>query len=183
MKTPALYANSFFAFVTLAALTVPVAARAQSAAQGPALSETPPVSMGLWQTETTGTVSGVEGTPMAAMASTMARGRVVQSCLTPDRWRSDIQGFNARQQHGCTLSNLHQDSHEISFDQACGPNDMNTSHVDILIDSTEHAHGTVVMKIVNPSLPAPMTINLTMVSHYLGSACGDVKPGEGKVVK
>jgi len=40
-----------------------------------------------------------------------------------------------------------------------------------------------VMKVANPALPQPMTINVSMVSHYLGSACGDVKPGEGRMIK
>lgn len=160
------------------ALAVPLAGKAQT----PALSETAPVNMGLWQTETSSTVTGVEGTPMAAMASAMGRARVVQSCLTPDRWKSDIQGFNARQQHGCTLSNVQQSSSEVSFDQVCAAYG-SSAHVDILIDSSEHTHGTVVVKISNPSLPQPMTMNVTMVSHRLGSDCGDVKPGEGKMVK
>jgi Protein of unknown function (DUF3617) len=147
----------------------------------PGLSETPPVTMGLWQTETTSTVTGAEGTPMAAMASAMGRGHVVQSCLTSDRWKSDIQGFNAKQQRGCTLSNLHQDSHEVSFDQTCGPS--NSSHVDILIDSPEHTHGTVSVKMSNPGLPQPLTLTVNMVSQYEGPACGDVRPGEGRIVK
>jgi hypothetical protein len=161
---------------------------AQFATAAPAqtqLSEMPPVSMGLWQTETTSTVTGLENTPMAGMASALGRPHTTQSCLTPEKWKSDIQGFNARQQHGCTLLNVHQDSHEVSFDQACqtGRGGTNNAHADILIDSSDHAHGTVVMKVVDPAFPQPMTINVSMVSHYLGSACGDIKPGEGHMIK
>ena len=182
MRTPRF---SYFVpmWITLAALSSPLAARAQAPAPSATLSEVPPVTMGLWQTETASTVTGVEGTPMAGMAAAMGRSHVVQSCLTPDRWKSDIQGLNARQQHGCTLSNVHQDAHEVSFDEVCGPGGTNSSHVDILIDSTEHSHGTVVMKIVNPALPQPVTVNMTLVSQFMGSACGDVKPGEGKMIK
>ncbi len=147
------------------------------------LSETPPVSMGLWQTETTSTVTGVENTPMAGMASSLGRPHVTQSCLTPEKWKSDIQGFNARQQNSCTLSNVHQDAHEISFDEICVGGAANQSHVDILIDGSDHAHGTVLTKIAMPNLPQPMTLNIALVSHYLGSDCGSVKPGEGKMVK
>ncbi len=146
------------------------------------LSETPPVNMGLWQTEITAKATGIENTPMAAMASALGGQHVTQGCLTRERWKSDIQGFNARQQHSCTLSNVHQDAHEISFDESCEGGSNNT-HVDILIDSDEHAHGTMVMKVTAPSLPQPMTINYVLVSHYLGSDCGDVKPGEGKMIK
>lgn len=152
-----------------------------SAAQ---LSDTPPVTMGLWQTETNSTVTGVENTPMAGMAAAMGREHVNQSCLTPEKWKSDIQGINARQQHGCTLSNVHQDSHEVSFDEACQQGQgTNSSHVDIVIDSAEHAHGTVVMKIAMPNLPQPMTVTVHMLSHYLSADCGDVKPGEGKMIR
>jgi len=151
----------------------------------PQLSDALPVTMGLWQTETNATVTGVENTPMAGMAAAMGRAHVSQSCLTPDKWKSDIQGFNARQQHGCTLSNLHQDSHEVSFDEVCQSErgGANNAHVDILIDSAEHSHGKVVMTIANPALPQPITITTTMVSHYVSPACGDVKPGEGKMIQ
>lgn len=157
-----------------------------AAAQAPnQLSDTPPVSMGLWQTDTTSTVTGLENTPMAAMAGAMGQAHATQSCLTPEKWKNDIQGFNARQQHGCTLSNLHQDSHEISFDEVCQSTRGGTSngHVDIIIEDQQHSHGTVVMKVANPALPQPMTINVTMTSHYVGSDCGDIKPGEGKMLK
>lgn len=168
--------------LSLAALSS-AAAWAQDAAASPALSEVPPVTMGLWQTETSATVTGVENTPMAGMAAALGRSHVTQSCLTPEKWKSDIQGFNARQQHSCTLSNLHQDSHEISFDETCGAGMTNNSHVDILIDSAERAHGTVIMKISDPRMPQPITMNMSMVSHYMGPACGDVKPGAGKMIQ
>jgi hypothetical protein len=155
----------------------------QSAPQ-PQLSEVPPVTMGLWQTDTTSTVTGIENTPMAGMANAMGRPHTTQSCLTPEKWKSDIQGFNARQQRGCTLSNLHQNPHEISFDQTCeSARGTNTAHVDILIDSAEHAHGTVVMTIADPALPQPITVNVSMASRYVSAACGDVKPGEGKMIR
>jgi hypothetical protein len=166
------------AFLTLPATAVLLVAAAAMAQ----LSETPPVNMGLWQTEIHSTVTGVENTPMAAMASSMGRAMTTQSCLTPDRWKSDIEGMNDKR--GCTLSNVHQDSHEVSFDQTCEGrgNGMNSSHVDILIDSQEHAHGTIVTKFSDPRMPQPVTVTANMVSQYLGSACGDVKPGEGKIV-
>ncbi|HLY43278.1 MAG TPA: DUF3617 family protein [Terracidiphilus sp.] len=149
------------------------------------LSEAPPVTMGLWQTETTSTVTGVENTPMAGMAAAMGRDHATQACLTAEHWRSDIQGFNARMQHNCTLSNVHQDAHEVSFDEACQESrgGANSTHVDILIDSAEHAHGTVVMKMSDPNLPQPMTVTVNMTSHYLGSDCGGIKPGDSKMIR
>lgn len=149
------------------------------------LSEVPPVTMGLWQTDTSSTVTGLENTPMAGMAAVLGRPHTTQSCLTPERWKNDIQGLNARQQHDCTLSNLHQDAHAITFDEVCQSprGGTNNAHVDIVIDDQQHSHGTVSMKIADPALPQAMTMNMTMSSHYLGSDCGGVKPGEGKMVK
>jgi hypothetical protein len=157
----------------LAALVVGGAALAQ-------LTEEPPVKMGLWQSEVTSTMTGLEGTPMAAM-SKGPRTMVTQSCLTPDHWKKDIEGVNQRR--GCTMTNLHQDSHEVSFDEACdaGGGTSNT-HVDMLIDSSEHVHGTVTMKMNNPRLPNGITTNMSMVTHFVSSDCGNVKPGEGKII-
>ena len=141
--------------------------------------------MGLWQTETNSTVTGIENTPMAGMAAAMGRPHVTQTCLTAEKWKSDIQGVNAQQQRGCTLSNVHQDSHEISFDEACAGlrGGTNNAHVDIVVDSAEHTHGTVITKVADPAFPQPITVNVSMVSHYLSPACGDVKPGAGKTIK
>jgi uncharacterized protein DUF3617 len=175
MKNQTLKTNSLPLLLSLCVLALAVTAVAQ-------LSEVPPVSMGLWQTETKGTVTGIENTPMAGMGAVLGRAHVSQSCLTTEGWKSDIQGMNARQHHGCNMSNLHQDAHEVTFDEAC-ENGMNNSHVDILIDGAEHAHGTIAMKINMPNLPQPVLVNVTMVSHYLGSDCGDVKPGQGKMIQ
>lgn len=175
MKTSFGKARLSSLLVSFAILVAAVAAFAQ-------LSETPPVSMGLWQTETTSTVTGIENTPMAGMAAAMGRSHVTQSCLTPEKWKSDIQGLNARRQHDCTMTNVHQDAHEVSFDETCAGGS-NSTHVDILIDSAEHSHGTVLMKIAAPNLPQPMIIKVSMDSHYLSSDCGGVKPGEGKMIK
>jgi len=174
MKTR--FAGKRFVLLSLSLAAIAVGGVAQ-------LSEVPPITMGLWQTETTSTVTGIENTPMAGMAAAIGRAHVTQACLTPEKWKSDIQGFNAKQQHGCTMSNLQQSPQEISFDEACGQDGINKSHVDILIDSAEHAHGTAVMTVTMPNLPQPMTINVSMVTHYLGAACGDVQPGQGKVIK
>lgn len=177
-KTPFATTRSLLPILFVFAISAVVHAQTQ-------LSEVPPVTLGLWQTETNSTVTGVENTPMAGMAAAMGRAHVTQSCLTAEKWKSDIQGFNARQQHGCTMSNLHQTSSEVSFDEVCTSDHggTNNAHVDILIDSAEHTHGTVVMKVANPALPQPMTISVSMVSHYLSPACGDVKPGEGKMIR
>jgi hypothetical protein len=186
MTIPFSRTGSCFLLLSLVQFATAAPAQSQSATSAQTqLSEIPPVSMGLWQTDTTSTVTGLENTPMAGMANALGRGHTTQSCLTPEKWKNDIQGFNAKQQHGCTLSNVNQSAQEVSFDQVCasGRGGTNSAHVDILIDSNQHAHGTVVMKVTDPGLPQTMTINVSMVSSYVSPACGDVKPGEGKMIK
>jgi hypothetical protein len=184
MKTPHVWLVPATLALGLAAIAVPMGL-AQTKAAPQALSEVPPVTMGLWQTDTSSTVTGLENTPMAGMAGMMGKPHSTQSCLTPDQWKNDIQGFNARQQHGCTLSNVHQDAHEVSFDEVCqtGRGGNSTAHADILIQDQQNAHGTIVIKVADAELPAPMTINMTMASHYIASDCGDVKPGSAKMIK
>jgi hypothetical protein len=169
-----------FPLFSLAILAAAGAAIAQ-------ISDVPPVKMGLWQTEATSNITGVENTPLAAVAKANAgRVHVSQSCLTPESWKKDIQGFNEKQRNSnCTMTNVHQDPHQISFDETCDSErgSKNTSHFQMLIDDPEHAHGNGTMTITESHFPQPMKIDMTIVSHYMGSNCGDVKPDEGKVIK
>jgi len=43
-------------------------------------------------------------------------------------------------------------------------------------------HGTAKVHITGSAFPQGMTMNMALTSHYLGASCGDVKPGEGKVI-
>jgi len=146
--------------------------------------EAPPIKMGLWQSEVTTTMDGMPD----AMGQAMGGGRtiVTQGCLTPDTWKKDIQGV---QQHmhnsNCTLSNFEQDAHHIVFDQACSSGQAgfsNQTHFEMVIDDTENGHGHADSKMTGPNLPQGMAMHMTMKTKYLSADCGDVKPGEGKVI-
>lgn len=145
---------------------------------------TPPVKMGLWQSESTTTVAGMENMPMGGA---MAPHKIVsQSCFTPDTWQKDLQGARREQQKmNCTISGFHQDSHRISLDEQCSPHqDMTTTlHIEMLIDSDTAMHGTVDMKMSAPGLPHGMQMKSEIASHFVSSDCGDVKPGHARVLQ
>lgn len=142
--------------------------------------EPPPIKMGLWQTETNTSVAGLENTPMARAAG--KHSSVTQGCLTPDRWKSDFEKMS-NPSSDCKTSNVQQDSHSISADMTC-TNDRYTSnaHFEGLIDSDESVHGTANIRLTAQGMPQAMTMQMSFTSHYLGASCGDVKPGEGKII-
>ncbi len=148
--------------------------------------EPPPIKMGLWQSEVTNTVQGMPNSPMG---QAMAGGHTVvsQGCLTPDTWKKDIQGMQQHMRNTeCTMSNFQQDSHHISFDEACASGQQsgysNNVHFEMLIDDMENAHGHADMKMTGPAFPQGMSMHMTMKTKYVSSDCGDVKPGAGKVI-
>jgi Protein of unknown function (DUF3617) len=145
--------------------------------------EPPPIKMGLWQTESNGTVTGMENTPMGKAMSGQ-HGSVTQGCLTPDTWKNSLQKMQSQnQQNDCKVSNFHQDSHSVSFDEVCtGTRNNSNIHFNATFDDDEHMHGTVKMVMTAAALPQGMTMNMDLKSHYVSSSCGDVKPGEGKVI-
>jgi hypothetical protein len=144
----------------------------------------PPIKMGLWQSETTTAISGAPDSPMGRA---MGNGRttVTQGCLTPESWSKDIQGAQKHQQNTeCTQSNFQQDSHKVTFDQACSNQGgySTTIHFEMLIDDTENGHGFMDMKMSGAAFPQGMTMHMTMKTKYLSADCGSVKPGESKVI-
>ena len=145
----------------------------------------PPVRMGLWQSTVTTTVTGAEGTPMA-QALGSGRTTVTQGCLTPESWQRDMQSMQQRQHSSeCTTTNLQQDSHHFSMDMSCtsAHGFSSTTHFEMLIDDAESTHGHADMKMSGPAFPQGMSMHMTMTTKFLSSDCGNVKPGEGRVVR
>jgi Protein of unknown function (DUF3617) len=144
--------------------------------------DTPPIKMGLWQTEVSTTMSGMENMPMnhGGQHTTVSQG-----CLTPDTWKSSMQKMQTDAQRAdCKVSNMHQDSSGLSFDESCSSARYNSDiHFQAQFDNSENMHGSAKMKMTAQGLPQPMTMDMTMTSHYLSSECGDVKPGEAKILK
>ena len=143
--------------------------------------EPPPMKMGLWQTESTTAIAGMENTPMG-QAMGGKHTNVTQGCLTPETWKSSFQKMNDPNSD-CKMSNLHQGPHSISFDETCtSERHSSTVHFEGLFDNDEQGHGSATAHITAQGLPQPITMNMTFTSRYLGASCGDVKPGEGKVI-
>ena len=143
----------------------------------------PPIKMGLWQSESTMSMSGMPNMPMGGA---MAPHKIVsQACLTPDTWQKDLQGARQHQKEmHCTLSNLHQSTHKITLDEACSPRDgMSTNmHLEMFIDSDTAMHGTVLIKMSGQNMPQAMEMKSDIASHFLSSSCGDIQPGKAKLV-
>lgn len=154
----------------------------------------PPVKMGLWESSITSTIGGLTIPPDVA-ARLQAMGRpvpgatphttVTQSCMTKEEWAKSIEKWNNNEAK-CTYTNRNFTSQKFSFDMSCASEHggVFTGHFEMLVDDDEHTHGTANMKseTTGPNGQS-MTINTTLSSHYLAADCGDVKPGDAKVVK
>jgi hypothetical protein len=151
----------------------------------------PPVKMGLWQTEVDRTMTGFQLPPGVA-EKMRAMGRpapgnsstTVESCWTPEQWNKSITDLQDNK--SCTRTNVVQDSHHLSFDVTCTDSKNNKNmlgHMEMIFDDSEHVHGTMVMK-SSQSAPTsvPIDMDMKLNAHFVSSDCGDVKPGEGKVV-
>lgn len=137
----------------------------------------PPITTGLWQSETTMTMEGIPGMAIRGPITVST-----QSCMTPDTWKNF--GHPERLHAECTATNIHQDSHQITMDETCKGNGSSLTrlHVEILIDSTERVHGTVQMTMTIPNMPNPMVTNTKFESHFVSASCGSMKPGEAKTL-
>ena len=167
--------GTFTLLLSLAMFAAVRAAHAQTV-------EPPPVKMGLWQTETSSAMTGMENSPMARAGGGKHK-TVTQGCLTPETWKSEFQKLHNEDDSDCKISNTHQDSYSLSFDRICTSERFNTNaHIEAQFDDSEHMHGTGKVQISGAAIPQGMTMDISLSSHYLGASCGDVKPGEGKVI-
>ncbi len=141
----------------------------------------PPIKMGLWQNEVTTTMTGMENSPAAAhMASEHTS--VHQSCLTPETWQRDLSKMR-EQKSECTRTNVHQDAHALTFDESCTSGQFTTVvHFEATFEGGEHMHGIATARTTGAAFPQGMTMNMHMNSHFVSADCGDVKPGETKMI-
>lgn len=139
-----------------------------------ASAQTPPVKMGLWQEEVTTTITGIQG------VTTTPQKDVELSCISPESWKK--YGLQAASSNRCTMSNLHQNSKKMSYDVSCGTQEHGplVFHMEILIDSDQHMHGTAVAKISATASPHTGAWTSTLTEHFISPDCGDIKPGEKK---
>lgn len=173
--------------LAMAMLVAPAAMVAQSA---------PPVKVGLWQSTSTVTMSGMQIPPDVA-AKLQAMGRqipgaqprttVMQSCLTAEKWQktfSDMQQQRPNQQ--CTLSNQQTSSSGMSADISCKSADSgatSTGHMEVTFVSQEKATGKAHIETTMQQQPKPIEMNMTFESVFQGSDCKGISPDSPKVVK
>jgi Protein of unknown function (DUF3617) len=155
----------------------------------------PPVKMGLWETSVTSKMGGGMQLPPDVVARLQAMGRPVpgaphtmvsQGCLTPAEWQKSMEHMNQPSNAECQYANQQSSGGKYSFDISCKTQRGQTmkGHFEMLIDDTEHSHGSYHMTSDQPGQNGqPFTVDATIETHYLGTDCGDVQPGSGKVIK
>jgi hypothetical protein len=153
----------------------------------------PPIKMGLWQSNVTTTMGGFQIPPdvaekMRAMGRPVPGGpqtTAVQSCMTADEWGKTWEKMNSNGDQKCTSTNRTLEEHKLSFDESCvSPRGGTfTGHFEMQFDDDEHSHGSLHMKGEQGPSGQPITIDMTMNSHFVAADCGEVKPGEAKVLK
>lgn len=154
----------------------------------------PPVKMGLWETHVTSQMKGIElppemierlkqmGRPIPGEAHTT----VTQSCLTPEQWKKSLDEMNKPQNTNCQVDKHEVSNTKFSFDLSCKTERgmTMTGHWEMDVVDDEHAHGSGEMSSDQPGPNGQsFSATTTVDSHYLGASCGDVKPGEPKVMQ
>jgi hypothetical protein len=141
--------------------------------------EAPPIKMGLWQTETSSEMTGMPNAPAGR-----SRSNAVQGCMTPDSWKDALTKLQERPDSECTAKNIKQSGHTFTVDESCSSDRFTSkTHFEATADDTEHMHGSGTMEISSPQFPQPMKATMKMTSHFVSSDCGDVKPGQSKVIR
>lgn len=173
------------AALALALLTLTFVARAQT---GP-----PPVKMGLWQLSTTRNMTGMTLPPevvekMKAMGRPLPGGEhttVTQNCLTEEQWKEGLGGTPKSDQQKCAPKNFTRNAHQLSFDIDCTDprGGRVVGRMEFIFDNPEHLHGTVNMNSTQIDAQHSNIVMSTKIDgHYISSNCGDVKPGNDKVI-
>jgi hypothetical protein len=154
----------------------------------------PPVKMGLWQTTaiTSMTMPNMPQLPPEVVERMKAMGRpipgtapttsVVQSCLTPEKWRENW-ARSQQQSQKCETKNYTQDASGMSVDIECKTErGSSTGHTQMSFVNSETAHGTSHMEIISERSLKPITMNMTIDSVYQGADCKGISPDTPKVV-
>jgi Protein of unknown function (DUF3617) len=163
-----------------------------------------PLKTGLWESNMTSTMTGMQIPPdMEARLAQMPPEQqerirnmmggaphttVTHSCATKeefDKW-NDSFGQDKEKDAQCSHTNVTQTSQERAFDVNCAsPTAKTTGRVEINFDSDEKAHGTVHMvrtALQGAQAMKPITIDMKFDTHYIGSDCGNIKPGDAQVI-
>ena len=137
----------------------------------------PPIQWGLWHEDVVTTITGIDGVTSTPQKDTE------QFCIRPESWQKF--GLQAANSTSCSISNRHQEARNLSYDVSCGPPAQAriAFHMNILIDSNRHMHGTAIATISAPGSSQHGVWTSTVTERYLSSDCGSLKPGEKKPVR
>jgi Protein of unknown function (DUF3617) len=137
----------------------------------------PPIQWGLWHEETVTTITGIDGVRPIPQKDTE------QFCISPESWQRF--GLQVANQASCSISNRHQDVHNLSYDVICSrPAAARIIfHMNILIDSDRHVHGTAVATISAPGSSQHGTWTSSVTERYIAPDCGGLKSGEKTPLK
>lgn len=160
-----------------------------AAAQQPTLTP-PPIKMGLWKTNSTTNIEGLQIPPeiaarMQAMGKSLGNPQTINTltCITPDKWQ---QMFNRQQRsQDCTYSNVQQSASGLSADITCtssGGRSTSSGHMEMTFDSDSKIHGKFHMNVTTQSQPKPMTMDSNFQGDYQGSDCQGVSPDSPKII-
>lgn len=132
---------------------------------GVAPAPTAPMKMGLWESTSTVTMTGIQMPNMPPRTIKMKR------CVTQETWASNFQN---RADSACQRSNESFTEHHYSADFSCASGNA-TGHVDMDFPSSESGHGKVHMEITAGEHHIVSDSSIEM--HFVGDSCGSVQPG------
>lgn len=121
--------------------------------------------MGLWEATVTNSV--------------IAKTLKTRSCITPQSYQDAI----AHIPPGCTMTNKNQTATSITGDVSCTlqHGGATTGHVDIEMPDPTTVRSKIDLSISVQGQTMPMT--LTTESHFVGADCGDIGPGQSKIIQ
>lgn len=173
--------------ILLVAISAALAAVAQSTTP-------PPVKMGLWETTVTSKMSGFQLPPdVAAKLKAMGRSvpgsphtTVSQGCLTPDEWQKSMENMSKPSSSDCTITHRQLEARKFSVDVSCKSQNggTTTGHWEMQATDDEHSHGSghMTSDAAGPN-GQHFSMDMTIDSHFLSANCGDVKPGNAKIIR
>lgn len=125
----------------------------------------PPIKMGLWEATITNSVA----------TNTIK----TRSCITPQSYQEAI----AHVPPGCTVTNKTQTPTSIAGDLSCTlqHGGTTTGHIDVEMPDPATMRSTIKLMVNASGQSVPMT--LTTDSHFVSADCGDIAPGQGKIIQ
>lgn len=102
-----------------------------------------------------------------------------RSCVTPQSYQDAM----AHIPPGCTITNKVQTAASVSGDLSCNLQHGGTAtgHIDVETPDATTVTNRVQLSVTAGGKTTPMTV--TTESHFVGADCGDIAPGQGKIIQ